>query len=124
MLFPLAACLSSPCVNGGSCKNKGGFNYECDCPPGYTGKDCNKEISKQTLSFYQSVHVSINHIRIISMFCCFIIPDECFGNKCRNGGQCIDMLGRYECACLPGYSGEYCETEIGMCLNDTSNTVS
>jgi len=32
-------CQSSPCMNGGVCKNL--FNhYKCHCPPGYSGKDC------------------------------------------------------------------------------------
>ena len=32
-------CQTNPCLNGGSCTNKHG-DYECTCPAGFTGKNC------------------------------------------------------------------------------------
>lgn len=33
-----AACDSAPCLNGATCRLTSLETYECDCPPGYTGK--------------------------------------------------------------------------------------
>ncbi|MEE6458052.1 hypothetical protein FKM82_000164 [Ascaphus truei] len=35
-------CANVPCVNGGSCRPKHD-SYECDCPLGFDGKNCQKE---------------------------------------------------------------------------------
>ena len=32
-------CHSNPCLNGGACSSSGG-NYNCSCPIGYSGDDC------------------------------------------------------------------------------------
>ena len=32
-------CQTNPCLNGASCTNKHG-DYECTCPAGFTGKNC------------------------------------------------------------------------------------
>ena len=34
-------CQTNPCLNGASCTNKHG-DYECTCPAGFTGKNCEK----------------------------------------------------------------------------------
>uniref|UniRef100_A0A673CFM7 EGF like, fibronectin type III and laminin G domains n=1 Tax=Sphaeramia orbicularis TaxID=375764 RepID=A0A673CFM7_9TELE len=36
-------CVKSPCANGGTCRPKWD-GYECDCPLGYDGKHCQKEV--------------------------------------------------------------------------------
>lgn len=48
-----------PCLNGATCTNTGQGSYTCSCPPGYTGANCEIQVS------------------------------ECSGNPCRNGGSCI-----------------------------------
>ena len=35
-------CLSNPCLNGGSCTD-GIYDYECNCPDNYSGKNCEVE---------------------------------------------------------------------------------
>lgn len=47
-----------PCKNGATCMNTGQGSYTCACKPGFTGIDCEHEIS------------------------------ECDSNPCRNGGSC------------------------------------
>lgn len=47
-----------PCKNGATCMNTGQGSYTCSCKPGFTGVDCEHEIS------------------------------ECDSNPCRNGGSC------------------------------------
>ena len=36
--------------------------------------------------------------------------DECASSPCQNGGTCVDVVNAYTCNCVPGYTGEDCET--------------
>ena len=36
--------------------------------------------------------------------------DECVNHTCQNGGSCLDGVNNYSCNCLPGYTGNRCET--------------
>ena len=36
--------------------------------------------------------------------------DECLHHTCQHGGSCIDAVNNYSCNCLPGFTGDRCET--------------
>ena len=36
--------------------------------------------------------------------------NECEDTPCMNGGDCSDVVGRFECDCVEGYEGTTCET--------------
>ncbi len=38
-LSDIDECLSNPCVNGGTCRDRAD-GYNCFCAPGYTGVNC------------------------------------------------------------------------------------
>ncbi|NXY47936.1 DLL4 protein, partial [Ceuthmochares aereus] len=76
-----------PCKNGATCMNTGQGSYTCSCKPGFTGVDCEHEIS------------------------------ECDSNPCRNGGSCTDMENGYHCLCPPGYYGTHCEHSALTCID-------
>jgi len=58
----------------------------CKCSLGYTGRLCEQDIN------------------------------ECESNPCQNGGQCKDLVGRYECDCQgTGFEGIRCENDIDEC---------
>ncbi|VDK44217.1 unnamed protein product, partial [Cylicostephanus goldi] len=65
------------------------FNFfravSCECPPGFTGFDCQREI------------------------------DECSANPCQHGGTCSDKVNDYHCSCSSGYSGKNCEKIVDHC---------
>ncbi|XP_053727776.1 pikachurin isoform X1 [Synchiropus splendidus] len=42
-------CVESPCANGGTCRPKWD-GYECDCPLGYDGRNCQKECGNYCLN--------------------------------------------------------------------------
>ena len=54
--------------------------YKCNCPPGYSGQDCEENI------------------------------DDCASRPCLNGGRCRDLINDFKCECQgTGYSGSLCE---------------
>ena len=36
--------------------------------------------------------------------------DDCANHTCVNGATCVDGANNFSCKCIPGYSGERCET--------------
>ncbi|XP_047453972.1 brevican core protein isoform X2 [Mugil cephalus] len=40
--------------------------------------------------------------------------DSCLENPCLNGGTCFDGES-IRCICLPGYGGDWCQTDLEMC---------
>uniref|UniRef100_A0A8C6KIB9 Delta-like protein n=1 Tax=Nothobranchius furzeri TaxID=105023 RepID=A0A8C6KIB9_NOTFU len=76
-----------PCLNGATCTNTGQGSYTCSCPPGYTGANCEIQVS------------------------------ECSGNPCRNGGSCVDNDDSYTCTCPPGFYGNNCELSANTCAD-------
>lgn len=38
--------------------------------------------------------------------------DECATSPCRNGGECVDLIAKFNCICPVGYSGTLCEVSI------------
>ena len=65
-------CTGAECEHGGACVDLVG-DYQCQCQPGYTGKNCETNI------------------------------DECAVSPCRNGGTCTDLVAGYTCTCSPGW---------------------
>jgi len=36
--------------------------------------------------------------------------DECVNHTCQNGGSCVDGVNNYSCNCMPGFTGDRCQT--------------
>ena len=43
------------------------------------------------------------------------ISGLCFPNPCQNNGNCTDEVFFHICQCVPGYTGDNCETNIDEC---------
>ena len=60
-------------------------HYTCECPLGYDGYNCERDI------------------------------DECKSYPCKNHATCINLENDYNCLCDPGYEGRNCEIDINDC---------
>ena len=47
-------CKPEPCLNGGTCQNYGS-SYNCLCPKGFTGTNCEKSIIFFNLNLYNYI---------------------------------------------------------------------
>ncbi|XP_068206241.1 LOW QUALITY PROTEIN: cubilin-like, partial [Palaemon carinicauda] len=83
---PVNMCLNQPCRNGGTCTQyPGSYTYNCLCPPGYAGQNCEIDV------------------------------DECASQPCLNGGSCTQGLNSFTCSCTAAYTGDRCQTENEQC---------
>lgn len=83
------ACSPSPCTNNGICvdlsQGHDGNSYQCLCPYGYTGKNCQFE------------------------------SDPCQNGECQNGGTCTGNATHFRCDCAPGFTGPLCQHNLNEC---------
>ncbi|XP_063055673.1 protein jagged-1a isoform X2 [Engraulis encrasicolus] len=74
-----------PCLNGGTCSNTGPDKYQCACPDGYSGVNCERA------------------------------EHACLSEPCFNGGSCMETLQGFECQCSPGWTGPSCSINEDDC---------
>ncbi|XP_065070368.1 sperm receptor for egg jelly-like [Rhopilema esculentum] len=43
--------------------------------------------------------------------------DECASDPCRNGATCINGINKFTCICLPGYTGNLCQSDLNECVS-------
>ncbi|XP_017558317.2 protein crumbs homolog 2b [Pygocentrus nattereri] len=120
-------CLSSPCQNGGTCKDTG-TDYVCNCPDDpfiYVGKDC--ELYDVCVLVSCPNCISIPGTANYTCSCTegFGGPDctqnisECESNPCTGiKSHCVDGVNGYSCYCPSGYSGDDCQTRVRDCSDD------
>ena len=70
-------CKLKPCseTNTISCTDQFNSSYTCDCINGFEGTNCETDIN------------------------------ECTSEPCENGATCVDLPGKFECICAPGFEG-------------------
>ncbi|MGH0146894.1 UNVERIFIED_CONTAM: hypothetical protein FKN15_008665 [Acipenser sinensis] len=112
-----------PCINGGTCMNTEPDEYQCVCPDGYSGKNC--EIAEHACVSNPCANGGTCH-EIPSGFECHCPPgwngptcandiDECASNPCARGGTCIDRVNGFECICPSQWVGRTCQIDINDC---------
>ncbi|KAK7903933.1 hypothetical protein WMY93_016540 [Mugilogobius chulae] len=114
-----------PCKNGGTCKNTEPDEYQCDCPDGYSGKNC--EIAEHACVSNPCANGGTCH-EVPSGFECHCPPgwsgptcakdtDECESAPCAHGGTCIDLHNSFECLCSDQWSGKTCQIDVNECVS-------
>lgn len=88
------------CKNGATCIDLVN-DYHCACATGFTGKAKCLHLSFVYLYF----HILVGRD-------CENDINECAISPCRNGGECVDLIGKFNCICPLGFSGSLCEVSI------------
>ncbi|CAI5455769.1 unnamed protein product [Caenorhabditis angaria] len=127
------ACLNSPCKNKAKCSATSGKDYECQCPAGYHGKNCELQIdacyghpcmNNATCKVIQAGRFSCVCPKGFEGAYCEKNIDDCLNNKCQNGGKCVDLVNSYRCECPAEFSGKFCDNKLEYCskgLNPCEN---
>ena len=153
-LYDVNECLTNPCQNSGVCTESGTDaavllgEYNCECPVGTSGTNCEEDINECTTvnpcqnSAVCTESTSDNSIAINDYHCacpagytgtnCEIDIDECEfndANTCLNGGTCTQTtdgttpaLGVFHCDCVTGWTGDRCEEDTDECNTNPSST--
>lgn len=120
--YDVDECHSRPCLHGGTCINLIN-HFTCACPPGTQGENQRPDFSHSS----RNRPPPPSFKRLLVICCvglqCEVNVDDCapkpgsWEPRCRNGGQCVDGIGRYACSCPPGFVGEHCEGDLNECLS-------
>lgn len=79
--------------------------YNCACPDGYSGKNCEiGECGKRWRRRSAASRMTLNPFYLRRL------PAEhaCVSDPCANGGTCHEVPSGFECHCPAGWSGPTC----------------
>nr|XP_057947306.1 protein jagged-2-like isoform X3 [Doryrhamphus excisus] len=118
-----------PCKNGGTCMNTEPDEYNCACPDGYSGKNC--EIAEHACVSNPCANGGTCHEVQSGFEClcpdgwsgptCAKDTDECASGPCAHGGTCIDQENAFECLCAPQWTGQTCQIDVNSCHGQCQN---
>ncbi|CAB4012910.1 neurogenic locus notch homolog 1-like isoform X3, partial [Paramuricea clavata] len=122
-------CASRPCRNNGECRELiTGPGYDCLCPSGFTGKNCEKMINLCETNPCCAGAVCSYGLNSFSCQCNNGRkgPSCCSSNTwcsydmfnvstCHDHGNCSSLQNQFNCSCERGWRGSRCEIDINEC---------
>ncbi|XP_029938701.1 sushi, nidogen and EGF-like domain-containing protein 1 isoform X2 [Salarias fasciatus] len=116
-------CLSQPCLNGGTCRNKIG-SYQCVCREGFSGIRCQTDINECLSEPCKNMGTCEDQPGSFLCHCpqgfrgqeCEIEQDGCESSPCLNGGVCRGYRRNYLCLCKDGFFGDQCQMLEDPCV--------
>ncbi|XP_025788516.1 protein jagged-1 [Puma concolor] len=112
-----------PCLNGGTCSNTGPDKYQCSCPEGYSGPNC--EIAEHACLSDPCHNRGSCRETSLGFECecspgwtgptCSTNIDDCSPNNCSHGGTCQDLVNGFKCVCPPQWTGKTCQLDANEC---------
>ncbi|XP_035801720.2 sushi, nidogen and EGF-like domain-containing protein 1 isoform X1 [Amphiprion ocellaris] len=116
-------CLTQPCFNGGTCRNKIG-SYQCVCSEGFSGNRCQSDINECLSEPCKNRGTCEDQPGSYLCHCppgfkgqdCELEQDGCESNPCLNGGVCRGYRRNYMCVCKDGFFGDQCQMLEDPCV--------
>uniref|UniRef100_A0AAY4ES26 Sushi, nidogen and EGF-like domain-containing protein 1 n=1 Tax=Denticeps clupeoides TaxID=299321 RepID=A0AAY4ES26_9TELE len=116
----LNECLSQPCLNGGSCRDRVA-SFLCECEEGFGGPRC--QTAQDACVSNPCLNGGVCHVYRRSQLCvckegfsgdrCQMLDNPCVLQPCGNRGSCrSDRRGNYSCSCRVGHTGKDCEKDL------------
>uniref|UniRef100_A0AAQ5Z5T4 Protein eyes shut homolog n=1 Tax=Amphiprion ocellaris TaxID=80972 RepID=A0AAQ5Z5T4_AMPOC len=109
-------CDSNPCQHNGTCSDLLG-DYDCKCPTGFLGKNCEDDIDACALpnNMCPPKTQCLDLADGLEYTCHVLCPQNL--QPCANGGLCVlNNASSYTCICTPGWSGQNCRINVNDCI--------
>uniref|UniRef100_A0A8D3A0F8 Uncharacterized protein n=1 Tax=Scophthalmus maximus TaxID=52904 RepID=A0A8D3A0F8_SCOMX len=133
----LNECESNPCQNSGICVD-GTDDYQCLCSEGFEGLNCEINYDECVHGYCANNSTCIDLIADYECICppgfmcvcvcvCVCVNMDTPGRTakhsrtavvdglCQRGSVCADPSRGFECDCLPGVTGQFCEINVDDC---------